>query len=102
MINKGIRKIDSTAIVTGKPLYTEDLIMHKDVLTLKLLRSPHAHAKIKNIDTSKAEKFQGLWVFIRIKMYHRSDIVFQVKQNQKHHLMIEFYLKIQLDLLEMK
>lgn len=41
MINKGIRKIDSTAIVTGKPLYTEDLIMHKDVLTLKLLRSPH-------------------------------------------------------------
>ncbi|HBH3619319.1 TPA: aldehyde oxidase, partial [Clostridioides difficile] len=60
MINKGIRKIDSTAIVTGKPLYTEDLIMHKDVLTLKLLRSPHAHAKIKNIDTSKAEKIPGV------------------------------------------
>ncbi|AWH77778.1 xanthine dehydrogenase family protein molybdopterin-binding subunit [Clostridioides difficile] len=60
MVNKGIRKIDSTAIVTGKPLYTEDLIMHKDVLTLKLLRSPHAHAKIKNIDTSKAEKIPGV------------------------------------------
>lgn len=35
MINKGIRKIDSTAIVTGKPLYTEDLIMHKDVFDIK-------------------------------------------------------------------
>lgn len=51
MVNKEVRKIDSEAIVTGKPIYTEDLIFHKDVLTIKLLRSPHAFAKIKNIDT---------------------------------------------------
>ena len=50
MVNKEVRKIDSEAIVTGKPIYTEDLIFHKDVLTIKLLRSPHAFAKIKNID----------------------------------------------------
>jgi len=60
MINKGIRKIDSEAIVTGKPIYTEDLIMHKDVLTVKLMRSPHAFAKIKNIDVSKALKVEGV------------------------------------------
>ena len=30
--------------------------MHKDVLTVKLLRSPHAFAKIKSIDVSKARK----------------------------------------------
>ncbi|WP_315166402.1 xanthine dehydrogenase family protein molybdopterin-binding subunit [Metaclostridioides mangenotii] len=60
MINKGIRKIDSEAIVTGKPIYTEDLIMHKDVLTVKLMRSPHAFAKIKNIDVSKALKIEGV------------------------------------------
>nr|WP_312984016.1 molybdopterin cofactor-binding domain-containing protein [Clostridioides sp.] len=60
MVNKGIRKIDSEAIVTGKPIYTEDLIMHKDVLTVKLLRSPHAFAKIKSIDVSKALKVEGV------------------------------------------
>lgn len=30
MVNKEVRKIDSEAIVTGKPIYTEDLIFHKD------------------------------------------------------------------------
>lgn len=60
MVNKEVRKIDSEAIVTGKPIYTEDLIFHKDVLTIKLLRSPHAFAKIKNIDTKNALKVKGV------------------------------------------
>lgn len=60
VISKGVRKIDSESIVTGKPIYTEDLIYHKDVLTIKLLRSPHAFARIKNIDTSKAMKVPGI------------------------------------------
>ncbi|HID9978593.1 TPA: xanthine dehydrogenase family protein molybdopterin-binding subunit, partial [Clostridioides difficile] len=60
MVNKEVRKIDSEAIVTGKPIYTEDLIFHKDVLTIKLLRSPHAFAKIKNIDIKNALKVKGV------------------------------------------
>jgi CO/xanthine dehydrogenase Mo-binding subunit len=59
MIGKGISKIDGMSIVTGKPVYTEDLVV-KDALTIKILRSPHAYAKIKNIDTSKAEKLDGV------------------------------------------
>lgn len=56
MVNKEVRKIDSEAIVTGKPIYTEDLIFHKDVLTIKLLRSPHAFAKIKKHRYKKCVK----------------------------------------------
>lgn len=60
MIGKGIRKTDSEALLSGKPVYTDDLIFHKDVLTIKLLRSPHAFAKITNIDVEKAKKIPGI------------------------------------------
>ncbi len=60
MIGKGIRKNDSEALLSGKPVYTEDLIFHKDVLTIKLLRSLHAFARIKSIDVEKAKKLDGI------------------------------------------
>ncbi|NMM63790.1 molybdopterin-dependent oxidoreductase [Clostridium sp. P21] len=59
IVGKGISKIDGMSIVTGKPVYTEDLAV-KDALVIKILRSPHAFAKIKSIDTSKAEKIDGV------------------------------------------
>lgn len=60
MIGKSIRKTDSEALLTGKPVYTDDLIFHKDVLTIKLLRSPHAFARIKSIDVERAKKVEGI------------------------------------------
>lgn len=60
MVNNVVRKIDSDGIISGRPIYTEDLILHKDVLTVKLLRSPYAFAKIKSIDTTKALKVPGI------------------------------------------
>ena len=60
MIGKGIRKTDSESILSGQAVYTEDLIFHKDVLTIKLLRSPYAFARIKNIDVEKAKGLEGI------------------------------------------
>lgn len=60
MIGKSIRKTDSGALLSGKPVYTEDLIFHKDVLTVKLVRSPHAFAKIENINVDIAKKVPGV------------------------------------------
>lgn len=59
-IKKPINKIDGMALVTGKPVYTEDKIFHKDVLTVKILRSPHPFAKIIDIDVSAALKIDGV------------------------------------------
>ena len=47
-------KVDSKGILTGKPSYTGDFVP-KDALVIKVLRSPHAQARIKSIDTSKAK-----------------------------------------------
>lgn len=60
MINSSVRKVDSESIITAKPIYTEDLILHKDVLTVKLLRSPYAHAEIKSIDITSAMSVEGV------------------------------------------
>ena len=42
-VNKPVRKKDAMQLVTGKPVYTDD-IAPKDCLIVKVLRSPHAHA----------------------------------------------------------
>lgn len=59
VVGKGIPKIDGIGIATGKPAYTEDLAMSQ-ALKIKILRSPHAFAKIKSIDTSEAKKLRGV------------------------------------------
>ncbi|WP_378956758.1 xanthine dehydrogenase family protein molybdopterin-binding subunit [Pelosinus sp. sgz500959] len=58
-VGKGIGKIDGMAIATGKPVYTDDLVM-PNTLVVKILRSPYAFAKITTIDVSKAEKVPGV------------------------------------------
>ena len=58
-VNKGIRKKDAMALVTGKPVYTDDLAP-ASCLIVKVLRSPHAHALIEEINTSIASKVPGI------------------------------------------
>ncbi|HPQ91270.1 MAG TPA: molybdopterin-dependent oxidoreductase, partial [Mesotoga prima] len=53
-VGKPKRKVDGLAIVRGKPVYTPDYDM-PDALVVKLLRSPHAHALVKNIETEQAK-----------------------------------------------
>ena len=59
LVGRSIPKTDGMAIATGKPVYTDDL-SSKDLLIVKILRSPHANAIIKNIDTSKAMLVPGV------------------------------------------
>lgn len=58
-VNTPIIKKDAMALVTGKPVYTDD-IAPKDCLIVKLLRSPYAHALIQEIDTDKAKLVPGI------------------------------------------
>lgn len=58
-VGKGVIKKDAMALVTGQSVYCDDLAP-KDCLIVKLLRSPHAYAKIKSIDTSIAKRIPGI------------------------------------------
>ena len=59
VIGKRVRRVDGTEKVTGNAKYTFDLVL-PNMLYGKILRSPHPHAKILNIDTRKAEKLMGV------------------------------------------
>lgn len=58
-VNQAVPKVDSKALITGKPVYTDDLAP-KDCLVVKVLRSPYAHALIQEIKTDTAMKVQGI------------------------------------------
>lgn len=66
IVGKGMAKQDGIAIATGKPVYTDDLVM-PNTLVVKILRSPHAFAKITSIDISKAEKLEGVECILTYK-----------------------------------
>lgn len=59
VVSKPIRKKDYKALVTGQPVYTQDLAP-KDCLVVKLLRSPHASALVDTIDVSRAKLVPGV------------------------------------------
>lgn len=59
VIGKSLPRIDGMAKATGQAKYTGDL-KFPNMLVGKILHSPHAHARIINIDTSAAEKLPGV------------------------------------------
>ena len=65
-VNKGIRKKDSMALLKGKPVYTDD-IAPSNCLIVKLLRSPHAHALIEDINIDIASKVPGIECILTYK-----------------------------------
>lgn len=58
-VNQPMRKKDAMQLVTGQPVYMDDVIP-QDCLTVKLLRSPHANAIVQEIDTSRALLVPGI------------------------------------------
>ena len=58
-VGKPEKKVDAIKLVQGKPAFTADLDM-RGMLYARVLRSPHAHARIKSIDTSKARELKGV------------------------------------------
>lgn len=59
VVNQEVVKVDAMALLTGKPVYTEDL-MPKECLVVKVLRSPHAYARVKGVNKQIALKVPGI------------------------------------------
>ena len=59
VVNKPLRKKDAMQLVTGQPVYMDDVIP-EGCLCVKLLRSPHANAIVESISTAAAMKVPGM------------------------------------------
>lgn len=59
IVNQPLRKKDAMQLVTGQPVYMDD-IAPANCLVVKLLRSPHANAIVESINTAVAAKVPGI------------------------------------------
>ena len=69
LIGKSPLRVDVQEKVTGAARYTDDIQFGKNLLHARVKRSPHPHALIKKIDTSKAEALPGVKVIVTGKDY---------------------------------
>lgn len=59
VVGRRLRKLDSLKKATGEAVYADDISLPR-MLHAKILRSPHAHARIRSIDFSRALKHPGV------------------------------------------
>ena len=63
VVGKPLRKVDGMAKATGAAVYADDIVL-PGMLHAKTLRSPHPHARIRSIDTARAEALPGVHAVI--------------------------------------
>ncbi len=63
VVGQNLPKIDAWAKVVGETKYADDLLLPR-MAHGKLLRSPHPHARIKRIDTTRAKALPGVYAVI--------------------------------------
>ena len=68
IFGSGIRRREDPRLITGSATYTDDITL-PDMAYAAMLRSPHAHAKIKSIDTQNAATAPGV-----VAVYTADDI----------------------------
>ena len=61
---RGLRPKEAPEKVTGRAVYTNDVYL-PGMLYVKAFHSPYAHARIRKMDTRKAEALPGVWALIR-------------------------------------
>lgn len=63
VIGHRLKKVEGAAKATGRAIYADDLTLPR-MLHAKILRSPHAHARIIHIDTHEAEALPGVFACV--------------------------------------
>src|ERR1035438_1509491 len=66
VVGNNVRKVEGHKLVTGAPAFTDDIEM-QGMLCGKILPSPHAHARIRRIDTRKARALPGVHAVLTYK-----------------------------------
>jgi putative selenate reductase molybdopterin-binding subunit len=66
IVGHNVHRVDGVKLVTGRPAFTDDIHL-PGLLYGKILPSPHAHARIKRIDTRKAKALPGVHAVLTYK-----------------------------------
>src|SRR6516165_2880389 len=89
LLGTKVTRLDGPAKATGKAKYSFD-INRKGMLHAMILRSPHAHAKIKSLDTADAEKMPGVKAVYLIKkageeLFYAGDEILGLAADTEEH-----------------
>ena len=68
LIGTSVKRVEDKRFITGKGNYTDDIVLPQMTFAY-IIRSPHAHAEITNLDTSMAEAMDGV-----VKIFTGKDI----------------------------
>src|ERR1700747_211940 len=76
------RRVDARAKVTGQTRFADDIFLPR-MAHCKLLRSPHPHARIRKIDTSRAAAHTGVYLVLTGKDVPIQYGILPVSQDDK-------------------
>jgi 4-hydroxybenzoyl-CoA reductase alpha subunit len=81
VLGKPRRRVDGRAKVTGQTRFADDIVLPR-MLHMKLLRSPHAHALIEEIDVEKAKAYPGVHLVLTGKDFPVTYGILPVTQDE--------------------
>src|ERR1700741_1361940 len=81
VLGKPRRRVDGRAKVTGHTRFADDIVLPR-MLHMKLLRSPHPHALIEEIDTEKAKAHPGVHLVLTGKDFPVTFGILPVSQDE--------------------
>jgi xanthine dehydrogenase YagR molybdenum-binding subunit len=103
-IGTAVKRVDGPAKVTGAAKYSYD-IKRPGMLYAKILRSPHAHARIISVDTSAAAKLSGVKAALAVRkagekvMYQGDEVAAVAAQTEEQALDALRQIKVQYEAL---
>src|SRR5436853_3460716 len=81
VIGKPRRRVDGRAKVTGQTRFADDMVLPR-MLHMKLLRSPHAHALIEQINIAQAKELAGVHLVLTGKDFPVTFGILPVTQDE--------------------
>ena len=91
-IGKPLRRIDGVAKVTGKAVYSDDIILPRTLIA-KVLHAKYAHAKITRLDTSKAKALPGVVAVFTAKDIPLNHKYFRMGDTHDTWVLAEEYVR---------
>src|SRR5260221_9681382 len=81
VLGKPRRRVDGRAKVTGQTRFADDIVLPR-MLHMKLLRSPHAHALIREMNTERAKNHPGVHLVLTGKDFPVTFGILPVTQDE--------------------